>query len=536
MGWECLWRGQFVRATVGEKKGKSSLPTLDTVGEATNRFNVQSSYSFNTPKCSANTYLIYDTLEQMSWENRTQETKRRKMKSFHPDSYMNDETNKSLSGFEELPDEVMFHIMSFHASPTLKGVARLCRTLGRVSKIFRKRVIGFVQTTPIHCCIPWKQKPYRTIAWLCLHRVRIGTLDASWDQWNYLDAGLLLYMLEQCDLIGLDEVTLDFRHFNVIPPRYECFLAADSGISGEVVDNIMDQEVRFRESYKIYLQRAFLQVIGDRATNCFEVNITGAVTAAGSLCDFGFLTCQLSKLPLQKLHMQLFPVYGPPISQNDFEMLSKAIESYSTLERLSLHIPGDCQIRSKSIRRLDYGGDNELIECECPLLERMRLVVNKPGTAQLLLKFSHCIKKFCIFYRNNLESPQRSDRLTEIIRSMPLLEEFRLEYPLFGTERCNGCLDIKSDSLRRINLESCNRLFHLSCCICPNLEMIECNCDETMTAFPLIPLDSRKFRDLVSVWNTDRRKKVSILFRDCPFARCEIPDSCLIKLRRYHAF
>lgn len=459
------------------------------------------------------------------------------MKRSHPDSdatpYRNHNETDILSGgsFEQLPDEVMFHIISFHSSPTLEGVAQLYQNLGRVSKLFRERVKGFVQTTPIECDILWKKKPYRMIAWLCDNHVKLRTLDATLDEWNHLDAGILLYIFEQCNLDDLVQVTVDFRHVDVTPPNYESFIATEAGIPGEVVDNIMNEEVMFRSNYRIHLQRNLLQLIGDRANKCFELNIDGFITGAGDACGFDFFTSQLVKLPLQKLHINLDHVYGSPMSQNDFDMLSDTIESLNDLESLSLHILGDCRIRSKSIRRLDYGGWNELIQCECPLLERMRLVVNQPGTAQLLSSFSHSIKKFCIFYRNNYRSPQDTDRLTEIIHGMPLLEEFKLEYRFFGTQRSNGCLDIKSESLRRINLESCDKMFQLSSCICPKLEVIECKFFDTITRCPLVPLDDGKFNDMISSWKKWRRTKV-FSFCDCPFARCEVPHGCLIKLCR----
>jgi hypothetical protein len=147
----------------------------------------------------------------------------------HPETDM-DHGHTDIHSLNCLPDDIIFNIMQYHSSTTLRGVASLCRTVGQVSKFFRERVKKFVQVSPIHCKLHWHSshkfvleqratanpnqkipKPYRTFAWLCKNHVKIGTLDASsFQEWNYLDACLLSYILEQCDLSELIEVRLTF--------------------------------------------------------------------------------------------------------------------------------------------------------------------------------------------------------------------------------------------------------------------------------------------------------------------------------------
>jgi hypothetical protein len=405
----------------------------------------------------------------------------------------------------------------------------------------------FVQVSPIHCKLHWHSshkfvleqsatanpnqkipKPYRTFAWLCKNHVKIGTLDASsFQQWNYLDACLLSYILEQCDLSELIEVEVNFRYFDENPQTYDSFLATEAGIPGKVVDRIMDQ-VRINECNRIEALRRFFQVLGDRASNVLELSYRGVVTAAGGGCDLGLVSSCLLRFPLQNLNLDLKHFNESPLSQQDFDILTEAIESSSALESLCLRTKGDCCIRSKSLRRLTYRGQNELIQCECPLLENMELDITGPSTPRLLSSFSHSIKTLWINFNSN-ESVQSSERLTEIIRAMPLLEELTLCDNYFGDDTPDTFIQIKSQSLRRLKL-SFYPYIYLSSCICPNLEMIEGVFNDPMKTCPLIPRDVRQFRELIFPWDDKSDEKV-FTFRDCPFIRCEVPDGCFITLR-----
>jgi hypothetical protein len=228
------------------------------------------------------------------------------------------------------------------------------------------------------------------------------------------------------------------------------------------------------------------------------------------------------------------------LSQDDFAILSKGIESFSKLESLSLYIPGDCEIRSKSLRHLEYRGENELVSCECPSLESISLRIMN-GTLQLLSRVSHGIKKLCINFDSD-QSVRHIEQLTEIIHTMPLLEELRVsESNIFEEHDTLHPLRIKSESLRRISLASCGDLIYLSCCICPKLELIECEVNSRMiyyrrTAFPMVPLDDGILRSLTTLWNDviticdDIEADSVFKFRDCPFTGCEVPGDCLIKI------
>jgi hypothetical protein len=261
-----------------------------------------------------------------------------------------------------------------------------------------------------------------------------------------------------------------------------------------------------------------------------ELQFSGVIMPYGGDCDLNFITAQLLKLPLQSLELDLMhEIESPVLSQQDFEILSKGIESFSTLASLALCIPGDCSIRSKSLRRLLYKGENELVQCECPLLESLEFYVNIPSTPRLLSTFSHSIRKLHIeltFYDSPVD-----ERLTEIIRSMPLLEDLTIAEYSFTNEV--GCISVKSNSLKRLNLLGCSPYISLSSCICPKLEILECNFNESYLTCPLIPLDDGKFDDLIKLWHDKMNDKV-FMHRDCPFALCEVSDSCLIKFSYNH--
>jgi hypothetical protein len=446
------------------------------------------------------------------------------MKRLHPESCMTNGKTDITSSFEMLPDDVMYHIFSFLSSPqTIKGVSDLHQTIGIVSKILRKRVKGFVQTTFIECKIDWEKKPYRLIAWLCDNHIRIGTLEIMLNS-HYLNACITKYMIEQCDLTDLGVVNLTCVRFDDEPPNYEPGFATESGIPEEVVDSIMGQ-VAHGEYDTNDVQKACLQAICDRAKKCFDLSVIGTFfVAVGCPCDVGFVTSQFVKLPLQKLHLELLQDFDPCPPQHEFTLLSEAIEAFRNLQSLKLHIPGGCPIRSKSLRKLDYVGWNELIQCECPLLETMVLCLWDSIETQLLTFFSHSIKNLCIFCNFHQRSEEDTVRLTEIIRAMPLLEELRVEDEFDDILY----LGIESESLRRITLKSWNPTLHLSYCKCPKLEMLYWKAFDPGDTFPLVPVDDEVFQRLMNTWDEDTGETV-FMFRDCPFRRCEVPDSCLIK-------
>lgn len=364
------------------------------------------------------------------------------------------------------------------------------------------------------------------MSWLCQNHIRIGTLDISFNKWDHLDVGLLLYMLKQCDLSNLGVMNVNFCNFEENPQSYDSILATESGIPGEVVESITTQ-VRMNEYNRFEAQRHLLQWICTRVNQISELQFSGVVTAAGGNCDLNFVTSQLLKLPLQSLALYLIHDIESPLSQEDSEILSKGIESFSTLESLSLFIPGDCSIRSKSLRRLLYMGENELVQCECPLLESLEFYVNVPSTPRLLSTFSHSIRKL------HVEFTFYDSRLTEIIRAMPLLEDLIIAEYSFMNEV--GCISVKSNSLKRLNLFGCSPYISLSSCICPKLEILECNFVESFFACPLIPLDDRKFSDLINSWHDKMNNKV-FMHHACSFADCEVSDSCLIKFSWNHDY
>lgn len=284
-------------------------------------------------------------------------------------------------------------------------------------------------------------------------------------------------------------------------------------------------QVRMNKHNRFEAQRHFLQLICMGMNRIPELQFSGVIMAAGGDWDMNSFTSQLLKLSLRRLDLDLKHETESPLFHKDFEILSEAIESFSTLESLSLRIPVSCSIRSKSLRRLVYNGGNDLVQCECPLLESLELRVMNCGIPQLLSTFSHSIRTLHVHL--TFSHSLQTERLTEIIRAMPLLEDLILED--FDITSEDGCISVQSESLQRLNLLGCTPFVFLSSCICPKLELFECNC-YNFTSCPLIPLDHRKFSDLISSWH-DRMNNKVFMHRECPFALCEVPDSCLISLR-----
>lgn len=467
--------------------------------------------------------------------------------------YYNDDEiqnqGKAVTPFDKLPNEILFHIFSFVDLPTVKApcispsprfkiVSCLDVTFEYTSDYLKEKVKEFVRMSPIRYKFWWRGETNHEVAWLCDNQIRIGALTATTSTWNHWNKTAFVYLLEQGNLTDLGEVIVDFSEFNTTPICLNDCRAAEAGIPQEAVDRIRST-LRSGDDSRLVLQRHTLQVICNRASKkCVHVHFTGMISEGGGIFDLEYVSSQLVKLPLKKLHLKLDTKYGEPFrSQDYFAALSKGIESFSKLESLSLNIPGDCDIRSTSLRHLEYRGQKELVSCECPLLESISLFImnNNPGTLQLLSRVSHCIKKLCL----NFDSQQRKqniEQLAEIIHNMPLLEElsiyetnsFEENYKLFP-------LPIKSKSLRRIKLASCGHIIYLSSCICPKLEMIECEVDArrlnyNRMTFPLVPVDDGLFHSLINS-NYDEAR-VFFKFRDCPFTGCEVPGDCLIKRYR----
>jgi hypothetical protein len=156
----------------------------------------------------------------------------------------NEDTTTTLTLFDELPDEAIYHIFSFISSDTLEDMRRLFQTLGPVSKFFRNKVKEFGQATPIRYQTWWIKRPYNEIAWLRDNQIRIGTLVSSGFRCTYFDAGILTHLLQECNISGMSEVVLGVTDY-IGPFTYpQKMYATRAGIPGEVVDRILDEAMK----------------------------------------------------------------------------------------------------------------------------------------------------------------------------------------------------------------------------------------------------------------------------------------------------
>lgn len=468
------------------------------------------------------------------------------------EDYNSDTTTLVPSSFEQVPDDVMFHIFSFVSLPSLENiplhyynplqpfkiVSRLNDTIGLASKFFKEKVNEYVTRTPIEYWLKHRgtgKMCYYQLAWLCKNQIKIGALGANYTVWNYVNVSSFIYMLQQCDLTHLVEVTMDFRHFGESPPNDESLLATEAGIPQKVV-NRMRNTLMFDQDIRLIVQRQFFQIIVDRAKKLTELSISGIVTKGGGDFDLEFLMSQLVKLPLRRLDLDLNNEYNElPLPeydvQDDLPILSEGIESFNTLKTLTLRIPGDCEIRSTSLSELDYYGQNDLVQCKCPLLESMSFIIYRYGDLQRVSSSFHSVKKLDLRFDSD-GSAVDTEYLAEIIYAMTTLEELSISVSFDPEIRVTpNPLHIQSESLQRITLGSFGDVVHVSSCICPKLEMIEC-----YETYPmqrpccLVPVDDGLLRSLMTTSCIDNEEKKVFLFRDCPFTGFEVPDDCQIKI------
>ena len=159
--------------------------------------------------------------------------------------------------------------------------------------------------SPIRYEFWWRDITNYEIAWLCDNQIRIRTLDATISEWNHWNTSTFVYLLEQGNLADLGKVIVDFSEFDETPICLNNCRAAKAGIPQQAMDCIRSI-LSSGDDSRFVLQRHVLEVICNRASKkCVDVHFTGIISEGGGDFDFEFLTCQLAKLPLKKLHLKL---------------------------------------------------------------------------------------------------------------------------------------------------------------------------------------------------------------------------------------
>jgi hypothetical protein len=368
-------------------------------------------------------------------------------------------------------------------------------------------------------------KCYRTISWLCKNHVRFGILEDSlcgtWSlEWDLIDAGLLLYMMEMCDLTDLGTVKLDFTSISHPVDGYDSSIAVDCGIPYVVISKLMD-DVDCSLFSVMDVPECFFELLGSRAHKIHDLTVECfIIDDIKGIFDLDLLSSNLVKFPLKKLSLTLL-INGPHNrDRHDYSFLLEAIESLSSLETLHLFIPDYiCSIQSKSLQTLEFSTSDELVKCLCPALENLTLALKNPGTSQLLSDCTHSIRQLTLdycYYFDDDPIDVTDTCLTEIIQGMPLLEKLKI---IGGSSDGDIYLDIKSNSLQEINLKDCENSFYVSSCICPNLKSLECMYSQY--SYPLCLLNHMEQLDVILA---DSKKWENIIkFHECLFENSPRP-------------
>jgi hypothetical protein len=447
------------------------------------------------------------------------ESKRRKL--------LQKENNEELPNttLDQCPEEVMVHIISYICDDNIRNVAHLFRKFGRVSKFCRKSCNRFSQLIPIDVYgskRSWVSVgKYRLIAFLCRNQTKVesfGELRISSD----LNANIILYMLQTCDISCLYDMILQVNKsclsfFGEGFPngsRYDKTIAMEAGLPEHVI-------LKQSRGSLLDVQRQIFQILNER-TRCLE----DLDVSTPSIRYFQMNLPKNLSSSLERLNLR-FGIEGD--SPTDTSTLSHMIEALPKLKYLCLSSGGDCNIRSKSLKKLRYSGRMGPTECICPALEDMTLDVKEPGTSTLLSNFSHAIKKFHLYlsdYETNDERWQRSnvtERYTQIVEGMAELCTYKIDRiswvvnPITYFE-----FKIRSKSVRNITISKCAKDFRIRQCICPNLEVLR---SAYFTLSKTSHLVFANYEDSVV-------ERVEVNAIDCPCRGVEVPDDCKLYFER----
>lgn len=441
------------------------------------------------------------------------ESKRRK--------FLQKENNEELSktALEQCPEEVMIQIISYICDDTIRDVAHLFRKFGRVSKFCRKSCNRFPQLIPIRLFgkRSWVTVGnYRLIAFLCRNQTKVesfGNLRFS----SELDANIILYMLQTCNISCLYDMTLAFGEGFPNGSRYDKTIAMEAGLPEHVV---LKRTIGSLQD----VQRQIFEMLNER-TRCLEdLDVSTPLIRYFQTNLPKNLSSSLERLNLRLGYEAEFP--------SDTSALSHMIEALPRLKYLCLSSGGDCNIRSKSLKKLRYSGRMGPTECICPALEDMTLDVKEPLYSTLLSNFSHAIKKFHLDmsdYTTNDERwhrPNVTERYTQIVEEMTELCTLKIDYridwqitPLTYFE-----FKIRSKSVRTITISNCAKDFRIRQCICPSLEVLK---SAYFTPSKTSHLVFANYEDSV-------QERVEVNAVDCPCRGVVVPDDCLLRFRRKH--
>ncbi|GFH55535.1 predicted protein [Chaetoceros tenuissimus] len=187
---------------------------------------------------------------------------------------------REFDNFEDLPDAIIYHVMSYctyrpskqyawqyailcegcpEGDFTLKDVSSIFKTFSLVSKRLHDCCKSFCQSTPIWIDEEWPSK-YKVIKFLCKMKMKISSLGVTDLVDNPLRASLFLYLLRECDLSELKSLSMSnpaqlqrngpYSSYNFKclyeQHNYNLWYALDAGIPRSV----FDQERTLRNTYQ----------------------------------------------------------------------------------------------------------------------------------------------------------------------------------------------------------------------------------------------------------------------------------------------
>lgn len=416
---------------------------------------------------------------------------------------------------EDLPNETIFHIMSFctyapskhfawqyeilcERCPkedfTIKDVSSIFKTFSLVSKTLHECCNLFCQSNPIWIDEEWPSK-YKVIAFLCKKKTKISSLEVTDLVDNPLRASLFLYLLQECDLSELKSLsmcnTTELRRYDPYALKalyeqhnYNLWYALDAGIPR----SIFDQERKLRNTYQgrniipnremqfhILLEELLLEGI------CQSIRNANAIAEIWLQVDRSsdHILQILESCPnLQYVNLK----YGLGDTTQDFlERFTTAISKQVNLTSLHIESNGfnhaSFSISSPSIEKLILSMSKVTInQINCPNLTRLDMKVLGFGET-ILSKFS--LPKLECLILDLEEWTRRRDTksgciiLSKFIATIPNLKklDFQSDHKV-ELHLPKVKLRLESNSIQEIDATSHSTVLTFTGIKCPNLKKL----------------------------------------------------------------
>jgi len=156
----------------------------------------------------------------------------------------------------------MVLILSFLCSGSIKGIAEVLFGFGRVSRFCRRSSIRFPQLVPVALYDDYGEatlvRTFPVVTFLCRDTIKVKSFG-NLNFWSDIDANVILYMMEECNISCLSEIKLHFKMVGDFTKtgNYDKTIATAASIPEDAVykENNWVQDV----------QRQIAQILSERA-------------------------------------------------------------------------------------------------------------------------------------------------------------------------------------------------------------------------------------------------------------------------------